>query len=232
MTRNAKISSVLVAVAAVVVSALVLLSGGDDDPSAAESEERSRNSAPRSGDVAASTVEADDERLVRPESPRLSDGPDATFVEFLDFACEACGALFPIVEDLRGTYGDQITFVVRYLPLHPASMDAARAAEAARAQGRFEDMYRKLFETQAEWGESEGPERDRFFGYADSLGLDMAEFERVFDDAGSQAIIEQSQADATSLGVKGTPSLFLDGERLEPRTVDDLVAAFDAAVRS
>lgn len=65
-------------------------------------------------------------------------------VEFLDFECESCGALFPIVEQLRSDYAGEITYVVRYFPLpgHVNSMNAAVAAEAAAQQGEFEAMYR------------------------------------------------------------------------------------------
>ncbi|WP_420197541.1 DsbA family protein, partial [Dietzia maris] len=69
--------------------------------------------------------------LVREDSPRLSEGGDAVFVEFLDFECEACIALYPTIEDLREQYGDRVTFVVRHMPLHDNSMAAALAAEAA-----------------------------------------------------------------------------------------------------
>ena len=94
---------------------------------------------------------------VRDDSPRLSTPTEskATFVEFLDFECEGCGAAYPAVEQLRQTYGDQVTFVVRYFPLpgHFNADRAARAVAAAAEQGQFEPMYRKMFDTQRSWGE-------------------------------------------------------------------------------
>ena len=95
---------------------------------------------------------------VREDSHRLSDVPDGkvTFVEFLDFECEACGAAFPAVEQLRAAYGDRVSFVVRYFPLdgHFNAQRAARAVEAAAQQDQFEAMYEKMYETQAEGGVS------------------------------------------------------------------------------
>lgn len=211
MNKNIKISLALVAAAVIAVVGFAALTG-EDEPAAPE------------------TAAERDERLVRPDSPRLTDGPDATFVEFLDFECEACGALYPVIEDLKDTYGDEITFVVRHMPLHTSSENAARAAEAAGAQGEFEAMYDVLFQRQAEWGHQSSPQEDVFFDYADEVGLDMDQFRADYDDPATLERIEQSEADGRSLGVTGTPTMFLDGERLEPETLDDLVAAFDAAV--
>ncbi len=95
-------------------------------------------------------------------------------MEFLDFECEGCGAAYPAVEQLRQTYGDQVTFVVRYFPLpgHFNADRAARAVAAAAEQGQFEPMYRKMFDTQRSWGEQRVPLDDLFFSYAQELGLD------------------------------------------------------------
>jgi protein-disulfide isomerase len=177
---------------------------------------------------------ASDERLVRPDSQRLSypDAPVASFVEFLDPECEACRAAAPTVEQLVETYGDRVTFVVRYFPLHTNSKDAARAAEAAAAQGRFEEMLARLFETQPEWGENRTSQRDYFFAIAGGLGLDMDQFEQTFDDPATTAKIERDLVDARSLGLTGTPTFFLDGEQLQPRSADELVRMVEDAVSS
>lgn len=168
--------------------------------------------------------------LVRPDSPRLSTGSEAQLVEFLDFECEACGMLYPVVGDLKERYGDRFELVVRHMPLHVSSVNAALAAEAAGEQDSFEEMYDVLFQRQAEWGHQQSPERDLFFSYAEELGLDMAQFEADFDDPATLARIEQSRADGQAAGVSGTPTFFLDGERLELATIDDLERALTAAL--
>jgi protein-disulfide isomerase len=177
---------------------------------------------------------AADERLVRPDSQRLSEppAPVATFVEFLDPECEACRAAAPAVEQLVETYGDRVTFVVRYLPLHSNSKDAARAAEAAAAQGRFAEMLARLFETQPEWGEKQTSQRDYFFAIADGLGLDMDQFQQSFDDPATTERIERDLADARSLGLTGTPTFFLDGEQLQPGSAEELMRMVEDAVSS
>ena len=168
--------------------------------------------------------------LVRDDSPRLTSGKEATFVEYLDFECEACGAAHPVMTDLREKYGKDVTFVVRYLPLHGNSMNAALAAEAAREQDKFEEMHDKLFETQAEWSHSESSKEKTFEGYAQELGLDMKQYRASLKDPAAAQRIEQSKKDAQTLGVTGTPTFFLDGEKIEPTTIADFETKLDAAI--
>lgn len=172
--------------------------------------------------------------VVRDNSHRLSDVPDATvtFVEFLDFECEACGGVFPVVEQLRATYGDRVTFVARYFPLdgHFNARRAARAVEAAARQGKFEAMYKRMFETQTQWSEQQVPKDDLFRQYAQELGLDMARWDADYASDQTWARIQADIDDGTALGVSSTPTFFLNGERLEPKSVDDLTAALEQAL--
>ncbi|ALG08645.1 DsbA family protein [Kibdelosporangium phytohabitans] len=133
MSKNAKVSLTIVAVAVLVVG-LLLLVNRPGDPIAA----RQRDGAPAA-------------ELVRPDSHRLSPAPDGkgTVVEFLDLECEACGAAFPGVEQLCAEYSGKVTFIVRYFPIpipipipsHRNAELAARAVEAAARQGKLEPMY-------------------------------------------------------------------------------------------
>ena len=173
-------------------------------------------------------------QVLRDGSHRLSVAPDqkVTFVEFLDFECEACGALYPVVEDLRQRYAGRVTFVVRYLPLesHVNSMRAARAVEAAAQQGRFEDMYSKLFASQSDWGERQRPADVTFRGYVAELGLDMARWDADYVSPTTMKRIQTDLDDARALGLTGTPSLFLNGQPLQPESVEDLTRALDEAL--
>ncbi|MBZ3905867.1 MULTISPECIES: DsbA family protein [Streptomyces] len=146
-------------------------------------------------------------RLTRPEKSEL------TVVEFLDFECEACGAMYPVVERLREEYGDRVTFVARYFPMpgHRNAEPAARAAEAAARQGEFEGMYRKLFTTQEEWGESQEWKASVFRGLAEELGLDMRRYDTDFADPETAGRVRADQRDGLGLGVQGTPTFFVDG---------------------
>lgn len=155
-----------------------------------------------------------------------------TVVEFLDFECEACGALYPYVEQVRETYAGKINYVVRYFPLrgHYNSMHAAVAVEAAAQQGKYEDMYHRMFETQAEWGEKQTSEAARFRGYAEDLGLDMDAYDQAVADPATQARVQEDYDAGLALGVTSTPTFFLDGEQLELTGPDDLPNALDEAL--
>lgn len=174
-------------------------------------------------------------QLVRDSSHRLNDPQDAevTFVEFLDFECEGCRAAYPIVEELRDDYGDRVEFVLRYFPLsgHFNGERAARAVEAAAQQGELEAMYRKMFETQAEWGEQRTAADDVFRGFAVDLGLDMAAFDTAYNDPATLERIRVDQRDGEMLGVQGTPTFFVNDEQILVQRAEDLRGAIDNALR-
>ncbi|MBN6192230.1 MULTISPECIES: DsbA family protein [Microbacterium] len=171
---------------------------------------------------------------VRTDSHVLDEGgPGAvTVVEFLDFECEACGAFYPIVEELRDTYDGDIRYVARYFPLpgHVNSTQAALAAEAAAQQGRFEDMYHHLFATQANWGEQPEETPEVFRAFAQELGLDLAAYDEAVADPATLARVEQDKRDGERLGVTSTPTFFVDGEMLELTAWGDLEDAIAKAV--
>ncbi|WP_240482501.1 DsbA family protein [Microbacterium sediminis] len=160
-------------------------------------------------------------------------GADApTLVEFLDFECEACGAFYPYIEEIREQYAGDINYVVRYFPIpnHYNSMHAAVAVEAAAQQGRFEEMYDRMFETQIEWGEGQSSEAARFRGYAEELGLDMDAYDAAVADPQTQARVEEDFLEGQEMGVTGTPTFFLDGVKLELTSLTDLTDALDRAI--
>ena len=175
-----------------------------------------------------------DSRLVRADSRILGDkgSTDVTFVEFLDFECEACRAAYPIVEQLREKYGDRVTFVARYFPLpgHFNSGRAARAVESAARQGKFLEMYSKMYETQAEWGEKQEPLDDLFRNFAVELGLDMTTYDADYSSAEVASRVQRDVNDGTALGLQGTPTFYLDGELLRPSSVADFEKAIEDAL--
>lgn len=172
-------------------------------------------------------------QVVRENSRVLSQAPDekAVLVEFLDFECESCRAAYPFVEELRAKHSENVTFVHRYFPLpgHRNSMNAAVAVEAAAEQGAYEPMYKKMFETQAQWGESAENKSAVFRTFAEDLGLDLAAYDHAVADPSIRARVEADVADGKALGVTGTPTFFLDGKMLEVQSLDEFEAAVVAA---
>ncbi len=173
---------------------------------------------------------ASSELLVREDSPRLSDGVKRCSWSSSISNARGCLALYPVIEDLRERYGDRVTFVVRHMPLHGNSVNAALASGAAAEQGEFEAMHQRLFETAEQWGHQESSQRETFFGYAEELGLDMDRLATGYGDPATLARVEQDAQDGQALGVTGTPTFFLDGQRLNPQSIPDLEDSFDAAL--
>ncbi|WP_311210053.1 MULTISPECIES: thioredoxin domain-containing protein [unclassified Aeromicrobium] len=171
---------------------------------------------------------------VRADSHRLDTADDGkvTLVEFLDFECEACRAAYPFVEQLREQYDGQVTFVLRYFPIpsHTNANNAAYAVESAARQGKLEDMYKRMYDTQAEWGESQDSKADLFRSYAQELGLDMAQYDADVASPDVAARVAKDVADGQRLGVTGTPSFFLNGEPLTPSTPGEFINAIDNAL--
>ncbi|NUT24957.1 MAG: thioredoxin domain-containing protein [Streptomyces sp.] len=159
----------------------------------------------------AMAVRDNSHRLTAPKKSEL------TVVEFLDFECEGCGAFYPVVEKLREEYGDRVTFVARYFPMpgHRNGELAARTAQAAAQQGKFEEMYSKLFTTQKEWGEAQESKQDVFRGYAKQLGLGMGEFDAALADPKVAERVQDDQRDGLGLGVQGTPTFVVDGQMIQ-----------------
>lgn len=172
--------------------------------------------------------------VVRPDSHRLDEASDGkvTLVEFLDFECEGCLMAYPFVEGLRDQYAGKVTFAVRYFPMpgHKNSRTAAHAVEAAARQGKFEEMYSKMYETQTTWGEKQDSQAARFRTFAVGMGLDMEQYDR---DVVSDSVAERVQSDVDdglAAGVTGTPTFFLNGERLRAATEQEFYDAIDAAL--
>jgi len=146
-------------------------------------------------------------------------GPEdapVTLEEFGDFECPPCGLLHPVLKTMEKEFGPRLRVIFREFPLvptHPHALVAARSAEAAGLQGKFWEMHDLMFENQRTWHE-ESDARPTFEGYAKKVGLDLERFRR---DISSQVVEQRIFLDgkrAHALGVKGTPSVFLNGREV------------------
>jgi protein-disulfide isomerase len=179
------------------------------------------------------------ETLVRPDSPTLG-AADAkvTVVEFLDPECEACAAFSPVVKKLLKDYDGRIRLVVRYMPLHPNSLTAATFTEAAGEQGKYWQAQEMLFQKQPEWGTKHGPQPSApadinalFKKYAMELGLDLNKMDAAFAENHYNAKIQRDLKDGQSLGVRQTPTFFVNGRRLARFSEADLRALIDEELK-
>lgn len=178
--------------------------------------------------------------LVRDDSPAL--GPaDAkvTIVEFLDPECESCAAFNPVVKNMLKAYDGRVRLVVRYMPLHPNSVPAANFMEAAGEQGKYWQAQELLFRKQPDWGERHGappnapkPNIDALFeGYAKELGLDLDKTMSAVRQNRFAAKLDRDRRDGQSLGVRRTPTIFVNGRELARLDENQLKALIDQELK-
>jgi Na+/H+ antiporter NhaA len=149
---------------------------------------------------------------VDPERDHVRGSEDApvTLVEYGDYQCPYCGQAEVAIRELLDSFGDDLRYVWRHLPLndvHEHAQTAAEAAEAAAAQGEFWGMHDKLLDHQDELDASD------LTRYAEELGLDV---KRYWDDLRRRAHaprVGDDVASADASGVAGTPSFFINGKR-------------------
>jgi len=148
-------------------------------------------------------------------------------VEFSDFQCPACHAFSGLVDDLASTHEDKLYIAYRHYPLsqHTEAKDAARAAEAAGAQGKFFEMEKLLFDNQASLSATLYQELGK------QLNLDMDVFETSLKDATLSKKIENDIKLGDQLGIQATPTFYLNGVKLELQTIDDLKKKVEEAIQ-
>jgi protein-disulfide isomerase len=138
--------------------------------------------------------------------------PDApALVEYGDFECPYCGDAYPSIQDLLRRHGARFRFAFRHFPLdkHPHARQAALAAEAAAAQGRFWEMHDRLFEARRRL------EPGDIRRYAQEVGLDLERFERDLQAPETAARVDADVDSGVRSGVTGTPTFFIQGERYD-----------------
>ncbi len=152
-----------------------------------------------------------------------------TLVEYGDYECPHCGRAYPIVKTIQKQMGPKLRFVFRNFPLresHPHAEQAAEAAEAAGAQGKFWEMHDRLFERQF------ALDGEYLIEYAGDLGLDVARFRTELSSGAYAPRVREDFRSGVTSGVNGTPTFFINGVRHDDSwEFDPLLAALeDAAV--
>jgi len=133
-----------------------------------------------------------------------------TLVQYGDYECPYCGEAYPIVKDIQERMGEQLRFVFRNFPIstsHPHAEQAAEAAEAAAAQGRFWEMHDHLYENQRHLSD------DDLRSYAQALDLDLDLFDKELAERVHAVRVHEDFMSGVRSGVNGTPTFFINGLR-------------------
>ncbi len=151
-----------------------------------------------------------------------------TLIEYGDFECPFCGRVTGVVDALQARFGDRLRYVFRHAPLvdvHLHAQLAAEAAEAAAAQGRFWEMYDRLYANQ------EHQSIVDLLDHAAAIGLDLPRFARDLGAGRFARRIEQDLVSAEASGVTSVPTFFIGGRRhTGPHDEETLAAALLADV--
>ncbi|HJZ79364.1 MAG TPA: DsbA family protein [Pyrinomonadaceae bacterium] len=203
---------IIVVLASAVGASFMLLKGRGK--STANSNSTFATTLPVTGaSPAANQSPADTAGLTR---PKVKVSSPVVLEEYGDYQCPPCGQLYPELKQIEAEYGDQVQIVFHHFPLmkiHKNALLAAHAAEAARNQNKFWEMHDKLYRNQKDWSELADP-KPVFESYARQLNLKL---DRFNDDLQSNLIDQKISADmqrGQSLGVTGTPTVFLDSHLL------------------
>jgi protein-disulfide isomerase len=163
-------------------------------------------------------------------------GPEnapVTIEEFGDFQCPPCGKLSEPINQLQKKFNLRVIYRNFPLPNHKWAKDAACAAESAGRQGKFWQMHDLLYREQAVWSQSSDA-RALFQAYAAMLQLDFSKFKEDMDDPEVQRQIETDHERGVAIGVKTTPTIFLNNEAVPPPQLmpEEFPKAVEAAVNS
>lgn len=161
------------------------------------------------------------------DDPSLgSNSAQVTIVEFADFGCPYSQESSFVIRELALAYPEDVRFIYRDFPLsdiHPIAQKAAEAGECAQDQGKFWEYHDKLYQNQ------NGLTQDRLVEFAAELNMNVYQFETCLDSGRyADEVIEDYQAGVES-GVRGTPTFFINGNRIAGAIPKDIL---DAVIQS
>ncbi|MFZ6016004.1 MAG: DsbA family protein [Patescibacteria group bacterium] len=133
-----------------------------------------------------------------------------TVIEYSDFECPFCGRHYGTMKQIKDAYPNDVRVVFRHFPLsfHPEAQKAGEAAECAADQGKFWEMYDKIFESNLAGDMSVA----KWKQVAKDLGLDSAKFDGCLDSGEKASRVTEDLNEGSMAGVEGTPATFVNGE--------------------
>jgi protein-disulfide isomerase len=164
-------------------------------------------------------------RLAPPRAPismtdvpvRGIPNPRITLLEFADYQCPYCQQIQPVLTRIESEFKDQLAFAYKDYPLsmHPDAPKAAEAAHCAGAQGKFWEYHDLVFANKRlDVANLKNDARD--------LKLDAAAFDACLDKGQTAGMIKDETSEAQTLGLQGTPTLFINGRYVRDITYEGI----------
>ncbi|MBU2566242.1 DsbA family protein [Patescibacteria group bacterium] len=133
-----------------------------------------------------------------------------TIIEYSDFECPYCLRHYTTLQQIKKDFPNDVRVVFRHYPLsfHPEAQKAAEASECAADQGKFWEMYDKIFAA----NEAGNMGVDVWKAAAKELGLNTDEFNKCLDGGSKASRVAEDLSEGQNIGVEGTPASFVNGE--------------------
>ena len=159
------------------------------------------------------------------DADHMRGNPNAelTIVKYGDFDCYDCSRSHALMRKTEQKLGPRVRFVFRHFPLihvHPNSLLAAEASEAAAAQGKFWEMYDRLYSNPGKL------EEKHLVHHAKKIGLDIARFEKEMGDRLYSDPVQQHYQKSLLAGITGTPTFYINGVRFAGTSDPDRVIKY------
>ncbi len=165
---------------------------------------------------------------------RWNPNSNVVMTEYGDFQCPACGNFYQTTEkSLEEKYKDKVKLVFRHMPLtslHRNAQKAAEASEAANAQGKFWEYHDILYSRQT--ADAENWDTDKFVSYAKELNLDTEKFKKELTSNYWRKVVKDQSNEASSKGYNSTPTIEINGKKIENATLETLSKEIDKALEA
>ena len=149
-------------------------------------------------------------------------------VAFLDFQCPYCGQIYPTLQEVLKKYPKEVNLIIKHYPLtsiHKAAENAAVASLAAARQKKYKELNDILFKNYRNIND------DSIKTYAKEAGLDMTAFDKDIKDPELKKIITEDMKQGQKLGVRGVPSIYINGKPLKGRSIDVFTKTVDKELK-
>jgi protein-disulfide isomerase len=148
-----------------------------------------------------------------------------TIAVYSDYQCPACRRLEPVVKQVMEKYPQDVKLVHMLLTYHDFSQKAVLAAYAAWDQEKFWEFHDRLFENQQVLNKA------KVTALAKELKLDLKRFNKKMQDPAILKLIDRDMADVNRLGITGTPTVYINGKRLEDRSFQGFQTAIEQEMK-
>lgn len=146
-----------------------------------------------------------------------------TIVEYADFTCSHCRQLSGTLAQLLLAHPQDVRIVWKHMPndaANPLATAASVAAQCAQDQGKFWEYHDALFQSNTSLSQ------EAFRPLALQAGLNVEQFSTCYDAGDTLRIIQRDIEEGTALGITATPTLFINGERLEGAASLDTLTSY------